>query len=93
MDELLCHIAPLGMNPDWIKEGLLYYDWNYLIILTTDNKDYTNLANKLKQELIPSYSLSEKRRLEPKLIKEIEIIIIQSSASFSHLREKGRRLW
>lgn len=78
MNSLVCHIAPLGLNFDWIKEGLLYYDWNYLIILITPRKDYANLANKLKQELIPSYSLSDKRNLEPKLIKEIEIITIQS---------------
>lgn len=78
MNKLICHIAPLGMNPDWIKEGLLYYDWNYLIIIITPNEDFANLAENLKQELIPSYSLSDKRRLEPKLLKEIEIITIQS---------------
>ncbi len=95
MQNIICHIAPLGMNPDWIKEGLLYYDWNYLIILTTPQKEYIDLANKLKQELIPSYSLSDKRKLEPKLIKKIEIIRIKTRdvLEFIHIiKEKTREL-
>jgi len=74
MNDLICHVAPLGMNPDWIKEGLLYYNWNYLIILTTDNKEYIELANKLRDDLILSYKLTEERKLDSKIIKDIEII-------------------
>ena len=95
MQNLICHIAPLGMNPDWIKEGLLYYDWNYLIILITLNNDYINLANQLKKELILSYSLLDDRRLEPKLIKEIEIITIKSREILEFIqiiKEKAKKL-
>ena len=95
MQKLICHIAPLGMNPDWIKEGLLYYDWNYLIILITPNKEYVNLTNNLKQELLPSYSLADKRNLEPKLVKEIEIVTIQSRDLLEFIqiiKEKAKEL-
>ncbi len=74
--DLICHIAPLGMKKDWIIEGLLYYDWNYLIILTTSQEEYVQLANELKQELNPSFQVSDNRKLEKRLIKTIEIISI-----------------
>jgi len=78
MENLICHIAPLGRNPDWIKEGLLYYDWNYLILLITGNEEFINLANDLKDSLEASLITSEKRKLELKLVKKIEIIAIES---------------
>ena len=48
MKDLICHIAPLGMNIDWIKEGLLYFDWNYLLIITTSQRP---LESKIKKEI------------------------------------------
>lgn len=78
MSSLICHITPLGMNPDWIKEGLLYYDWNYLIILITSKKEFVDLAEKFKNELILSYKVSDKRKLEPKLIKQIDVVKIKT---------------
>jgi len=78
MNSLICHIAPLGLNPDWIKQGILYYDWNLLLILITDKEEYLNLAEKLKSKLEPSYSLSDNRKLDEKLIKRIEIIKTKS---------------
>ena len=78
MNNLICHIAPLGLNPDWIKQGLLYYNWNLLIILVTDKEEYLNLAENLKSELETSYKLSDSRKLDEKLVKRIKIIKIKS---------------
>lgn len=78
MDTLICHIAALGKNTDWIKEGLLYYGWNYLIILTTVNKEYIKLANDFRKQLSLSYQINEKRNLDLKIIKTIDIIQIET---------------
>lgn len=86
MKDLICHIAPLGMNIDWIKEGLLYFDWNYLLIITTSQKEYVDLAKKLEEELRPSFKISDKRPLESKIKKEIEILIIESRNILDFLR-------
>ena len=85
MQQRICHIAPLGMNYDWIKEGIIYYDWNYLIILTTAEQQYIDLANKLKQELTPGFRISDKRELENKLKKVIEIITIESRDAINYI--------
>ena len=74
MSNLICHVAPLGMKTDWIKEGLLYYDWNYLVLLITPQKKFIEIADELKNELSPSFKISDKRELESKLKKKIEII-------------------
>ncbi len=86
MKDLICHIAPLGMNTDWIKEGLLYFDWNYLLIITTSQKEYVDLAKKLEEELRPSFKISDKRPLESKIKKEIEILIIEGRNILDFLR-------
>lgn len=78
MSDFICHIAPLGKNPDWIKEGLLYYDWNYLVVLITDNKEFLDVANTLKEDLEGILTSSDEKKLDPKLIKEIEILKIKS---------------
>jgi len=78
MQNLICHVAPLGKNPDWIKEGLIYYDWNYLIVIITDNKEFIDIASKLKNDLEASLITSDSRKLEPKMRKIIEIIKIKS---------------
>ncbi|TKJ20460.1 MAG: hypothetical protein CEE43_12340 [Promethearchaeota archaeon Loki_b32] len=78
MNELICHIAPLGKKTDWIKEGLLYFDWNYLIILIKSQKEYIDLANKLKEELNPSFKIEDDRKLDLRIKKEIEIIAIKN---------------
>ena len=78
MNELICHIAPLGKKTDWIKEGLLYFDWNYLVILITSQKEYIDLANKLKEELSPSFKIEDDRKLDLRLKKEIEIIAVKN---------------
>ena len=85
MQKRICHIAPLGMNSDWIKEGIIYYDWNYLIILVTAEQEYIDLANKLKQELTPGFRISDKRELENKLKKVIEIITIESRDAINYI--------
>ena len=92
MDELFCHIAALGKNTDWIKEGLLYYDWNYLIILTTPNKDYLDLANSLKNELSLGFHLSEKRKLDLKIIKNIEILRIETRNVLDFIEKIKKKL-
>ena len=86
MNELICHIAPLGKKTDWIKEGLLYFDWNYLIILITSQKEYIDLANKLKEELNPSFKIEDDRKLDLKLKKEIEIIAIKNRDIISFIK-------
>lgn len=103
MYECICHIAPLGMKTDWIKLGLLYYDWNYLIILTTPQEEYTSLANELKSDLLPSFQISEKNKLEAKMKKQIEIITISDreiltiiqiiKAKTKELQEKGYKIY
>ena len=74
MSDLICHIAPLGIKKDWIKEGLLFYDWNYLIVLITPQKRFVEIANSLKNDLIPSFEVTDTRELESKLKKKIEIV-------------------
>lgn len=86
MKDLICHITPLGMNIDWIKEGLLYFDWNYLLIITTSQKEYVYLAKKLEEELRPSFKISDKRPLESKIKKEIEFLIIEGRNILDFLR-------
>ncbi len=86
MNELICHIAPLGKKTDWIKEGLLYFDWNYLVILITSQKEYIDLANKLKEELNPSFKIEDDRKLDLKLKKEIEIIAIKNRDIISFIK-------
>ncbi len=86
MNELICHIAPLGKETDWIKEGLLYFDWNYLIILITSQKEYIDLANKLKEELNPSFKIKDDRKLDLRIKKEIEIIIIKNRDIISFIK-------
>jgi hypothetical protein len=86
MQNLICHIAPLGRNSDWIKEGLLYYDWNYLILLVTGNEEFIDLANNLKDSLEVSLITSEERKLAPKLIKKIEIITIESREILEYIK-------
>ncbi len=92
MDELFCHITALGKNTDWIKEGLLYYDWNYLIILTTPNMEYLDLANSLKNELSLGFQLSEKRKLDLKIIKNIEIIRIETRNVLGFIKKLKKKL-
>ena len=94
MNELICHIAPLGKRTDWIKEGLLYFDWNYLIILITSQKEYVDLANKLKEELNPSFKIDDDRKLDLKLRKEIEIIAVKNRDIVSFIKifkEKAKK--
>jgi len=86
MNELICHIAPLGKKTDWIKEGLLYFDWNYLIILITSQKEYIDLANKLKEELNPSFKIEDDRKLDLRIKKEIEIIAIKNRDIISFIK-------
>jgi len=86
MNELICHIAPLGKKTDWIKEGLLYFDWNYLIILITSQKEYIDLANKLKEELNPSFKIEDDRKLDLRIKKEIEIISIKNRDIISFIK-------
>lgn len=103
MRDLICHIAPLGMNIDWIKEGLLYFDWNYLLIITTSQKEYVDLAKKLEEELRPSFKISDKRPLESKIKKEIEILIIEGrnildflkiiKTKIAQIRELGYKIY
>lgn len=103
MKDLICHIAPLGMNIDWIKEGLLYFDWNYLLIITTSQKEYVDLAKKLEEELRPSFKISDKRPLESKIKKEIEILIIEGrnildflkiiKTKIAQIRELGYKIY
>ena len=78
MVELICHATPLGRNTDWIKEGLFYYDWNYLLILTTPDKEFTKLANDLKKELDISFQLTEEKTLDSKITKKVDILIVKS---------------
>ena len=85
MSNLICHIAPLGKNTDWIKEGLIYYDWNFLILLITDNNEYFDIANILKHDLEASLISSDKRKLEPKLLKKVEIIKIKTRESIEYI--------
>lgn len=92
MGELICHIAPLGKNVDWIKEGILYYDWNYLIILTTPNKEYIDLANKFKEELSLSFQLTETRKLDSKIIKNIEIVKIATRNVLDFIKSIKKKL-
>lgn len=103
MKDLICHIAPLGMNTDWIKEGLLYFDWNYLLIITTSQKEYIDLAKKLEEELRPSFKIVDKRPLESKIKKEIEILIIEGrnildflkiiKTKIAQIRELGYKIY
>ena len=86
MNELICHIAPLGKKTSWIKEGLLYFDWNYLAILVTSQKEYIDLANKLKKELNPSFKIEDDRKLDLRLKKEIEIIVIKNRDIISFIK-------
>ena len=92
MKDLICHIAPLGMNTDWIKEGLLYFDWNYLIIITTSQKEYIELAQKLEEELRPSFKIIDKRPLESKIKKEIEILIIEGRNILDFMKIAKKRI-
>ncbi len=92
MKDLICHIAPLGMNTDWIKEGLLYFDWNYLLIITTFQKEYVDLAKKLEEELRPSFKISDKRPLESKIKKEIDILIIEGRNILNFLKIIKKRI-
>jgi len=78
MNDLICHIAPLGMKTDWIKLGLVYYDWNYLIVLTTPQEEYTRLAHELRSDLLPGFKISDDSKLDDKLKKQIEIITIEN---------------
>ncbi len=95
MNDPICHFAPLGMNIDWIKEGLFYFNWNYLVILITPQKKYIELANKLKEELLISFNLDDKRILDVRIIKEIEILNIDDreiSEFLKILKNKARVL-
>lgn len=92
MIDLICHIAPLGMNTDWIKEGLLYFDWNYLLIITTSQKEFIELAKKLEEELQPSFKIIDKRPLESKIKKEIEILIIEGRNILDFLKTIKKRI-
>ena len=95
MNNLICHFAPLGMNIDWIKEGIFYFDWNYLVILISSQKKFVELANKLKKELLLSFNINDKRNLDARIIKEIEIINVKSrkiSDFIKILKNKARVL-
>ncbi len=76
----------MGKKTDWIKEGLLYFDWNYLIILITSQKEYIDLANKLKEELNPSFKIEDDRKLDLRLKKAIEIIAIKNRDVISFIK-------
>ncbi len=58
------------------KSRASYYDWNYLIILTTPQKEYIQLANKLKEDLTPGFHINDTRNLDKRLKKTVEIINI-----------------
>lgn len=92
MKDLICHIAPLGMNIDWIKESLIYFDWNYLLIIITSQKEYVDLAKKLEEELRPSFKISDKRPLESKIKKEIEILIIEGRNILDFLKTIKKKI-
>jgi len=92
MKNLICHIAPLGLNSDWIKQGLLFYDWNFLIIVITEKEEFSKLANNLKDDLIPSYTISDQRKLDEKLIKKVEILTIKSRNTLEFIKAIKKKL-
>ncbi|MHA1249356.1 MAG: hypothetical protein ACTSRP_05135 [Candidatus Helarchaeota archaeon] len=76
MSFLICQVASIGENPDWIKAGLNYYGWNRLLILSTNDEKYIKLSNQLKSELEPLTKLDFKSKVDERSIKHIEILIL-----------------
>ena len=68
----------IGDNPSWIKAGLHYYDWNYLLIISTNDKKYLQISQDLKSELEQSTKLNLNKSLDKRLSKRIEILVIKN---------------
>lgn len=77
MKDLICQVSNVGLTTEWIKAGLNYYDWNYLLLLTTDEPKYIEIARNLKQTLEKSTNIEVTQELDPRLTRKIEILRVK----------------
>jgi len=77
MKDLICQVSNVGKTTEWIKAGLNYHDWNYLLLLTTNDQEYINIARNLKQTLEKSTAVEVSWEVDPRLTRKIEILTIK----------------
>ncbi|MHA1756845.1 MAG: hypothetical protein ACTSVV_08755 [Promethearchaeota archaeon] len=78
MNKLICQVSNIGKITDWIKLGLNYYGWNYLLLITTNDKEYIKISEDLKLELEQSTRIDIGRELDLKSTRKIEILVINN---------------
>ena len=92
LNQLICQMANVGNKADWIKLGLNSYNWNYLLLLTTNEKKYIEIAQDFKTELEKSTKIETDIKLDSKSIKPIEILIIPDRKLINFISTVKRKL-
>ena len=92
LNHLICQMANVGDKTDWIKLGLNSYNWNYLLLLTTNEKKYIQIAQDLKTELEKSTKIETEIKLDSKSIKQIDILIIPDRKLINFISNVKRKL-
>ena len=50
----VCQIALIGENIEWVLRGIFIYKTNKLILISTNNSEFIEKANEIKERLLDS---------------------------------------